>query len=235
MLRVFCAEQRAEWDETVYPALFAIQDAVVESLGFSQFQLVYGHEVRSPLSMLKEQLTSGVAMKSVDEYVCKFRERLGNAKKLATEHLRKAQRKMSDWYDRKAIPMEFQVGTRVMVLLPGKRKVTEPRFEGTYRVVKWIGQVSYEISKPDRPRKTQVCHIDRLKPYFQEEGKATIRNGTMRPEGEGGAVMCMRLNQELPEEEGKWPSANATHLSNTESLRSIGEKLQHLKGKQRPN
>ncbi|XP_069167999.1 uncharacterized protein [Procambarus clarkii] len=233
MLRVFCAEQGAEWDETVCPALFAIQDAVVESLGFSLFQLVYGHEVHSPLSMLKEQLRSGVAMKSVDEYVCKFRERLGSAKKFAAEHLRKAQRKMSDWYDRKAVPMEFQVGTWVMVLLPGKRKVTEPRFEGPYRVVKRIGQVSYEISKPDRPRKTQVCHIDRLKPYFQEEGKATVRNGTMRPEGEGGAVMCMRLNQELPEEEGKWAGADGTHLSNTESLRSIGEKLQHLKGKQR--
>lgn len=114
MLRVFCAKQGAEWDEAMYPALFAIRDAVVEFLGFSPFQLVYGHEMRSPLSMLKEQLTSGVAMKSVDEYVYKFRERLGSVKKLAAEHLRKAQRKISDWYWRsyqKAIRREFQVGT----------------------------------------------------------------------------------------------------------------------------
>lgn len=111
--------------------------------------------------------------------------------------------------------------------------MTEPRFEGPYRVVKRIGQVNYEISKPDQPRKIQVCHIDRLKPYFQEDGKATIRNGTMRPEGEGRTVMCMRLNQELPEEEGKWAQADGTHLSNTESLGSIRKKLQHLKGKQK--
>ncbi|XP_069192924.1 uncharacterized protein [Procambarus clarkii] len=83
MLRVFCVEHGEEWDEAVYPALFAIRDAVVESLGFSLFQVVYGHEVRSLLLMLKEQLTSGVAMKSVNEYVYKFREQLGSAKKFA--------------------------------------------------------------------------------------------------------------------------------------------------------
>lgn len=80
MLKLYCSEQGAEWDEAVYPALFAIRDTVVESLRFSRFQLVYGHEVQGPLLMLKEQLTLGNILVSVEEYLRTFKERLEKAK-----------------------------------------------------------------------------------------------------------------------------------------------------------
>ncbi|XP_069169610.1 uncharacterized protein [Procambarus clarkii] len=135
--------------------MFAIRNAVVESLGFSPFQLVYGHEVRYPLSMLREQWAPGVTVGTVSEYVQKFKERLALAKELAGRHLKEAQQKMSKLYDKKATPREFQVGSQVMVLLPGKSRVTESRFEGPYKVLRRLGPVSYEVSKPDRPRKNR--------------------------------------------------------------------------------
>ncbi|XP_069180908.1 uncharacterized protein [Procambarus clarkii] len=136
ILRVFCAEQGAEWDEAVYPALFAIRNPVVESLGFSPFQLVYGHEIRSPLSVLREQWAPGVTVGTVSEYVQKFKERLALAKELAGKHLKVAQRRVSELYYKKATPREFQVGSQVMVLLPGKSRVSESRFEGPYKVLR---------------------------------------------------------------------------------------------------
>ena len=233
MLRVYCAEQGAEWDEAIFPALFAIRDAVVESLGFSPFQLVYGHEVRSPLVMLKEQLTSGKPLVTVEEYVRKFRERLVSAKKLASEHLKAAQRKMAAWYNRNAVSREFQVGAKVMMLLPGKGRVTESRFGGPYSIVKRVGQVNYEISKPQGSRKTQICHVNRLKPYFPTEDKSISGERSTRAGQDEKLVLWMSVSPEMPTEEVIWTRAEGTRLSNTECLTRLEGKLQHLDARQR--
>ncbi|XP_069184718.1 uncharacterized protein [Procambarus clarkii] len=139
---------------------------------------------------------------------------------------------MSEWYDKRATPREFQVGSPAMVLLPGKSRVTESRFEGPYQVLRRLGPVTYEIGKPDRPRKKQVCHVDRLKPFFPEEGGAAEQNGTMSQDPQQKMILCMQVDQELPEEEEKWSRADGTRLSNSESLAKIEEKLQHLEGQQ---
>ncbi|XP_069162582.1 uncharacterized protein [Procambarus clarkii] len=86
----------------------------------------------------------------------RFKERLILEKELAGKHLKEAQRKMLEWYDKRATPREFQVGSQVMVLLPGKSdRVT---IRGTVPGAAALGPVTYEIGKPDRPRKKQVCH-----------------------------------------------------------------------------
>ena len=56
MLKKYCYETGNDWDEGVPFVLFAICDAKQESLGFSQAQLVFGHNVRGPLKVLKEKL-----------------------------------------------------------------------------------------------------------------------------------------------------------------------------------
>ena len=38
--------------------LFAVRESVQESLGFSPFELVFGHTVRGPLKLLKEKFLS---------------------------------------------------------------------------------------------------------------------------------------------------------------------------------
>ncbi|XP_069176720.1 uncharacterized protein [Procambarus clarkii] len=58
-----------------------------------------------------EQWTPGVTVGTVNEYVQKLKERLTLAKELAGKQLKEAQRKMSEWYDKKATPREFQVGS----------------------------------------------------------------------------------------------------------------------------
>ena len=45
MLRAYCANNDKDWDEGVHLVLFAAREAVQESLGFSPFQLVFGHTV----------------------------------------------------------------------------------------------------------------------------------------------------------------------------------------------
>ena len=74
-----------EWDEGVPMALFAVRETVQESLGFSPTGLVFGHTVRGPLSVLKDQLVDGGSSKQspVLSYVNRFRERLQEACRMA--------------------------------------------------------------------------------------------------------------------------------------------------------
>ena len=54
MVRTFSVDCPKDWDVEMFFLVFAIHDQVNESSGFSPFELVYGHEVQSPLSLMRE-------------------------------------------------------------------------------------------------------------------------------------------------------------------------------------
>ena len=54
MMRGYCIEHRKDWDQGIHLLLFAMREAVQESLGFSPFKLIFGCTVRAPLKLLKE-------------------------------------------------------------------------------------------------------------------------------------------------------------------------------------
>lgn len=60
MLRKFRMESGRNWEEGVPLMLFASGESVQDTLGFSPFQLVFGHEVRGPLAVLKESWQNGL-------------------------------------------------------------------------------------------------------------------------------------------------------------------------------
>ena len=43
------------WDEGIYLLLFSVRESIQESLGFSPFELVFGHTAHWPLKLLKEK------------------------------------------------------------------------------------------------------------------------------------------------------------------------------------
>ena len=58
MIRSYCFDTEKDWDEGIHLLLFAVRESVQESLGFSPFELVFGHTVRGPLKLLKEKILS---------------------------------------------------------------------------------------------------------------------------------------------------------------------------------
>ena len=119
ILRKYCLETGRDGDEGVPFALFAVREIVQESLGLSPADLVFGHTVRGPLRVLKDQLISGSASsQNVLTYVSRFRERLHSACALAREALSASQKRMKRHFDEKAVPHSLQTGDQVLVLLP---------------------------------------------------------------------------------------------------------------------
>lgn len=119
LLREFCVETGKEWDEGLPVLMFAIRETTQESLGFAPADLVFGHTVRGPLRMLREQLLNeSVSHMPVLDYVRKFRDRLHRVCAMAKENLVMAQNKIKSHFDKRSVKRNFQPGDSVLVFLP---------------------------------------------------------------------------------------------------------------------
>lgn len=120
MMRKFCLESGREWDKGLPLLLLAVRESVQESTGFSPAKLVFGHTVRGPLRLLKERYLSDTATpeQNVLDYVSCFRERLHKACEIAREALSASQEKMKRKFNKKSVQRKFEVGDKVLTLLP---------------------------------------------------------------------------------------------------------------------
>ena len=101
MLRKYCHDTEKDWDEGLPFVLFAIRDATQESLGFSPAELVFGHNVRGPLKVLKERFMSDSSQETnILDFVSQCRERLHRAVLLAKEALCSSQESMKTRFER---------------------------------------------------------------------------------------------------------------------------------------
>ena len=82
--------------------VFAVRESVHEALGFSPFELVFGHVPWGPLKLLKEACLDTDLSEDVITRVLEVRHRLMKATAFAQKNLRAAQEKMKTWYNRKA-------------------------------------------------------------------------------------------------------------------------------------
>ena len=166
---MYCIENSRDWDEGVHLLLFSVCESVQESLGFSTFELVFGHVVRGPLLLLKEKwLDEDPEKSSVLKYVATFKDRLFRAGQMAKRNLQESQSKMKVWYDRKTKLRCFEPGDRVLVWFPVIDNPLQAKYSLPYKVVKKISDTNYLVRTPGRRKETQVCHINMLKAYHEK-------------------------------------------------------------------
>ena len=95
MIRSYCFDTEKDWDEGIHLLLFAVRESVQESLGFSPFELVFGHSVRGPLKLLKEKfLSNDETPLNLLQYVSDFRNGLSRACEVARSNLKTSQGKI---------------------------------------------------------------------------------------------------------------------------------------------
>ena len=132
MLRAFCTENGKDWDEGVHLVLFVAREAVQESLGLGPFELLYGRTVRGPLKILKEVWLQDEPLMNLLDYVSDMRQRMQEAWGITRENLKQAQTRMKTWHDKKAKNRQFQVGDKVLVLLPIPYQPLQAQYSGPY-------------------------------------------------------------------------------------------------------
>ena len=144
MIRSYCFDTNRDWDEGFHLLLFAVRESVQESLGFSPFELVFGHSVRGPLKLFKEKLLShdDVSLNLL-QYVSDFRTKLSNACEMAKANLKSAQNSMKNRYDQNSVSRTFKPGDKVLALLPVPGRPLQARYFGPYIVDKKMSDLNY--------------------------------------------------------------------------------------------
>ena len=168
MMRAYCLEHNKDWDVGIPLLLFAIRDSVQESLGFSPFELIFGHRVRGPLSVIKDHWLSNDESDNLLNYILKFKTRLYEACESAKAHLSSAQAIMKKHYDKskKVCPQNYAVGEQVLVLLPVVGSSLSVKYSGPYVIHKKISDLDYVVKTPDRRKPFQLCHVNMLKKFY---------------------------------------------------------------------
>uniref|UniRef100_A0A671UCI0 Gypsy retrotransposon integrase-like protein 1 n=1 Tax=Sparus aurata TaxID=8175 RepID=A0A671UCI0_SPAAU len=236
MLRKYCYETGRDWDDGVPFTLFAIREAKQESLGFSPAELVFGHSVRGPLKVLKEQFLCNVSPQTtVQDFVSRCKERLRYASALAKVALSSSQERMKERFDQKAVKREFEPGERVLVLLPTPGSALTAQFSGPYFIKSKVSDTNYVIHTPERRRKVRLCHINMLKSYHSRETNEGERERTLKTAAPCETTTSLVCVESLPDDGLALLGSDqqSGRLSNTEFLAKIDAHLNYLPVDQR--
>ncbi|XP_068225915.1 uncharacterized protein [Palaemon carinicauda] len=207
-LTKYCLDHVEEWDKDLPLLLFALRSAPSESLGFSPFQMVYGHNVRGPLDLLREHWEGGSGKMNSLDYILSFKEKLRSIWQWAQNNLSTSQAKMKTHYDRKSQVRNFEAGEQVLVLLPMPGQF-RAQFVGPAVVKKKLNDVDYLVEIPGRRKKCQLCHINIMKKYFSRANTVKSVSAVVPKECNG---------QEVESKEYGWNGENSKILCNPDSL-----------------
>ena len=223
MIRSYCFDTEKDWDEGIHLLLFAVRESVQESLGFSPFELVFGHTVRGPLKLLKEKfLSDDDSSLNLLQYVSDFKSRLSKACEAARSNLKSAQSKMKSHYDESAQDRNFEPGDKVLALLPIPGKPLQARYYGPYTVDKKLSDLNYIVNTPGRRKQKQLCHINMLKKYIDRDSSV---------------ISSVNLVNSVPHEQNQTDSEemnfvksdpSSSKLQNSDILKDLDQKLSHL-------
>jgi len=149
--------------------MFAIRHTPQNSTGFTPFELLFGHRVRTPMTLLKHLWTGekeDPEIKTAYQYVLDLCERIEETRQLAQEEISKVQQRNQIYYNRRTRERRLNIGDSVLLLLPTNNKLTLA-WRGPYKVVERVGEVDYRIRVT--PDKIKTYHINMLKKVSSEE------------------------------------------------------------------
>ena len=157
-----------DWVGQVPFALFALRSTPNRDTHFSPFQLVYGHQVRTPLDIL-HQGWAEVSFKELDtsEWSDWLTDRLELWHDVLRERGKYASRKRKCAFDKKTVDRRLEEGDLVLCRVPGMAHKLEESWHGPYPVLEKVSRVDYRVDL-GRSRK-KVLHVNNLKKYFVRE------------------------------------------------------------------
>jgi len=89
---------------------------------------------------------------------------------LVRVNMTKAQQHQKQWYDQSSRKRTLHPGQKVLLLLPTSDSSLLAKWQGPYEVLRKLSATNCEISLPDRRKKSQVFHVNLLRPWHERKG-----------------------------------------------------------------
>ncbi len=158
-------ERDLDWSEFLPLALFAIRQVPNRDVGFSPHQLVYGRNVLGPLDLLYSGwVDEKFERVDVEEWVLKLQDKLLLLHDLAVAHETDSASKRCLSFNRNKSDRCLEVGSKVLVRIPGLHASLQASWEGPYVVQDRVSRVTYRISKGEG-HPVKLVHLNNTKVY----------------------------------------------------------------------
>ena len=157
-----------DWVTQLPFAMFAIRAAPNRESGFSPFDLVYGHRVRTPLDILYQGWTEIEYIDlDLEEWSEWLKDKMKVWREVYVERLKVASRKRKAGFDKHSVARELEVDNLVLCRLPGMAKKLEESWQGPFRVTEKLNRVNYRVRTGKGRGK--VLHVNNLKLFHERE------------------------------------------------------------------
>ncbi|XP_035228920.1 uncharacterized protein LOC118201016 [Stegodyphus dumicola] len=159
----------SNWDKYLPYLLFAYREVPNSTTGVSPFKLMYGREIRGPLSVLKSSWSGEIPIplnmkQSVVDYLQEMKINLERAADQASLIASEKQAAYSNYFNRRAIPKEFKVGDKVYLLIPDSSNKLYARWTGPGKIIKYCPPHSYKVKLSDG--KVKHVHVNKIRKYI---------------------------------------------------------------------
>jgi hypothetical protein len=165
-LRHFVCPRQDDWDQYLDLAVFAINDSVNPSTGYSPFYLAYGRQPSTPLDIGVADVLVPAAQVSVTD--------MADTLHHARSKLEEARMRMVQQANAHRRDVSFVVGDKVRLStanlsLPSSmsRKLTA-RYVGPFVVERVVNPVAYKLKLPASLKVHPVFHVSMLQPWRED-------------------------------------------------------------------
>ena len=215
------------WDKSLKYLLFAYRDTPHTVTGFSPFELLFGRDVKGPLSLVHsswmENEAEGV---EANVWLVNLKQQMAITSSVVTEREKLAKTKMKVAFDKHAKEKMFDVGEEVLVRRPGLKRKLGDSWDGPYKILEKISPLNYKIDTPGR--RSKVLHVNLLKKWSvsaaRVHGVAVIKEEEGESESPQGLtlVSCdfvpnVMQQQQLDETLHKFPTVLCDSPGKTEA------------------
>lgn len=169
MINSLPAEQKENWDRYIPLFLFSYREVPSQFTGYSPFHLLYGRQVRGPLSLIKDNFLNQDTRHEISSNLLEIMANMTKWMGHANVNKQKSQEKMEKHYNKNAQDREYKVGEKVLVFLPVGAGKLDSKWQGPYEVTQKVGEVNYQIHMPDKRKVYRTLHANLIKKYYTRQ------------------------------------------------------------------
>ncbi|XP_065939476.1 uncharacterized protein [Magallana gigas] len=159
------------------PEAFPMKNQDAESVANALIEM-FSRTCRRPPGHIKGAVEEPTEEQtSVLSYLMETRERMETVRKMVTDMESLAKKNQKRYYDKNARNRNFEVGQKVLVLLPTSTSKLLAQWKGPYEVTQKVSPVDFKV-RLSKSKET-VYHVNMLKEWFEREPEENSKSEIM--------------------------------------------------------
>ena len=167
MLKIYCNKLQDNWHLFLPLCLFAYRTSVHSSTGYTPAYLTYGRELRQPSDVSQEfEQPRQSTVIDPDDYEQMTKLALQEARRVATQNVKKAFDNQKKYYDKHVTPKKFVVGEIVYIYMPSNKPGFTPKLKAQFQgpfVIKEVRLPKVLVKRCNSADSEFWAHVNRCK------------------------------------------------------------------------